>query len=1237
MAASFESRPGAGVLGAEESPLTTQIPMNRKSLLKYLTCTALPLALGPTLSAQQQTPAPASPPKEEVVELSPFVVSSEEDEGYDAKYTLAGTRIRTDIKDVGSSISIVTAKFLADTGTTNATQLLVYTPNTEVSAPGGNFLGIGDNSKAGSINYGTTRVRGLTSADNTRDFFLSDIPWDSYNTGRVDIQRGPNSILFGIGSPAGIINAGLNHAGYKTSYKVENRVDNFGSVRFTGDFNQVILKNELAVRVSLLSDDTKFQQEPAFRKDKRLYAALRYDPRFLNSDAMKTTIEVNAERGDIKQNLPRPSPPNDYLTPWFLLPDSTQATGFRFANGVSNDSRSDGFYLQGAGGVLNSGGTILAYNQGTYTGLAFPHNQPGNAFYRGIADVGTVTNYKAKGKILGAAINAWKSTTLHDRSIFDYQNTLLDGDTKAEDLDFKTLNVAFRQEFLDGTLGYELAYDYQKSNPNGHTFLGGSGYGIAVDVMGTLAGSANGGVDDLANPNLGKPYVIGGTTSVWNWQHLTKRTGRLTAFYNLNFEKLLGKDSKLAWVFGENRFTGLLSRYQADEFSYFSGSDYQLQEPGRSTLGDTVYILNYLTNTKLTGHNPAGINLPGISGYPVLQNGVRANRDTTTVPYTQVPFSPYTEYQLPVDQRTYSGSSTLIRDNVDTGAVVWQGYWFGGTLIPMAAVRRDVAWENHGGYYDNNGKFQESAPFSVTQDGNGDSVRRYRPFDPQYKLGDDLEKTRITSRTYSVVTHLPKSWRDKLPGRMDFQLLYNQSENFQPAPGRTDILGRPLPDPSGKTKEYGIAFSALNDRLYLKVARYKTEQKDVKISEFAAADGATVGGIGEAEIWARAAAKIHSGQAYGAVGPSISNTDWGFVADTIYGVSSDGHQVTFKPYGPWAQSLGPDVIGAGTPTTWDGRSNGYEIWGGKAEPYATGTVRTAYTQAEIDSTWAIQKAAMDAVLNNPPSDAFLAAMGIDKAQFLDPKDANYFPSRSSTPSGEITGTTESEGTEIELVAQPLKGLSVLLNVTKTTAKRTSLAQSFVDFVAERRVFYENGPAGDLRIWSSGWADTQVDPYTDAGNANMSVTFENHVNSPVAKFLAATNTNVPELHPWAFNLVANYEIPEHIAKGFQVGAGYRWQDKLVTGYPVILDKNGFETYDLEHPYKGKAQTAIDLWIGYRRKFRVSSHDLNWKIQLNVRNLLADDAPIVASVQPDGSPAAYRIPEPRTFSLTNTFEF
>ena len=77
--------------------------MNPKALLVIL-LTALPLAIRGQDAAD-----------EEVTVLSPFEVSPEEDRGYQASSTLAGTRMRTDLKDLASSVSVVTAQFLKDT------------------------------------------------------------------------------------------------------------------------------------------------------------------------------------------------------------------------------------------------------------------------------------------------------------------------------------------------------------------------------------------------------------------------------------------------------------------------------------------------------------------------------------------------------------------------------------------------------------------------------------------------------------------------------------------------------------------------------------------------------------------------------------------------------------------------------------------------------------------------------------------------------------------------------------------------------------------------------------------------------------------------------------------------------------------------------------------------------------------------------------------------------------------
>src|SRR5688572_12450296 len=208
----------------------------------------------PSLLAQTTAPAaaPATPPEEEVLQLSPFEVNADEDTGYAATQTLAGTRIRTDLKDVGSAITVVTKQFMEDIGATDNSTLLQYTPNAEVAGTRGTYAGLGnatsvDETSSLRNQSSNNRVRGLATADNTRDFFITDIPWDSYNVDRVDIQRGPNAILFGLGSPAGIVNASLRNAEFRNLGSVEARFGSYGSKRASLDLNQELVDNTLAI------------------------------------------------------------------------------------------------------------------------------------------------------------------------------------------------------------------------------------------------------------------------------------------------------------------------------------------------------------------------------------------------------------------------------------------------------------------------------------------------------------------------------------------------------------------------------------------------------------------------------------------------------------------------------------------------------------------------------------------------------------------------------------------------------------------------------------------------------------------------------------------------------------------------------------------------------------------------------------------------------------------------------
>jgi hypothetical protein len=198
------------------------------------------LALGPvSLWAQSKTLVEVPPPgtAEEAVELTPFYVN-EEESGYRATSTLAGTRLKTDLKDIGAAVSVVTNEMMSDLGAVNLEDILVFTTGTEVGGISGNFLGDGldrngDNSESRTNPSDNNRVRGLAKVTNTRDYFVTDIPFNQYNSSALTISRGPNAILAGAGSPGGVIDRGLKTATFKDRTEITARIGSNGAHRQT--------------------------------------------------------------------------------------------------------------------------------------------------------------------------------------------------------------------------------------------------------------------------------------------------------------------------------------------------------------------------------------------------------------------------------------------------------------------------------------------------------------------------------------------------------------------------------------------------------------------------------------------------------------------------------------------------------------------------------------------------------------------------------------------------------------------------------------------------------------------------------------------------------------------------------------------------------------------------------------------------------------------------------------------
>jgi len=1141
------------------------------------------LCLAPAVRSSAQTTGPessAAVPEPETLVLSPFTVTADEDDGYLARNTLAGTRVRTELKDVGSAVSVVTSQFLRDTNSKNSADLLVYTTGTEVSGEAGNFAGGGDGPQISSFfnsPVAGTRVRGLAQADNLRDFFLTDIPWDSYNTGRVDLQRGANSILFGIGSPAGIINNSLNEAAFRNSGSAEVQVSSLGSYRGTLDVNRELVDDQLAIRVAALHDETKYRQKPAYRSDERLFGALRYEPAAFRRNGARTVFRANYETGNVDGRQPRVTPPVDAITPWFtamnraVYPWANDKDLISSANlpanpwvgtaGLNNvfDGMIARFADPNSGAQANLSPADI-FNWPTTTDTS--RNNTTNGRYLGVV---AFDQYARNAGLPGATIGAYKPKSLTDASVFDFYNNLLDGPNKRNWSEFDAYNLNLAQTFFDNKLGFEFAYDRQETRWGYTNFLRDGYAALTVDIISTF-------MDGTPNPNAGRAMVIGTGSASSGWSERDRESARGTVFGELDFRDVLARESLVARILGRHTFTYSAARQAAETLSATWSNHYVDEAYGPSSSASLgtgtrdVITFSYLSGDLRGASGPGGLYLSRLGAVqtPVSGTATQWNTDQKAFIGYNVPIVNPNGAQYSDATRPYT-NATLHRDVIDSQTFVWQGYLLGGHLVPTVGWRKDVAEAFDAG---------PAAKVKGVVGNFADGTWRLPGSQADATNGRVYSNVSGQTRTFSLVAHVPRKWLGRLPGGLGASAFYNRSENFQPDASRIDVVGNPLGSPTGRTKDYGIAITAFDEKIRLKINRYETSVADTTLATEMGGGWA----IGYVEAWGQMFAKNPG--------------------STIYGTTSAGSK-----------------YGAGNLLYWQPPDAGNHV--------TPGDNGSPYTQAAIDAQYDIQRAAQDDwfAARNQISDKMKAAWGMS--------DYATGGGSISNPLVRLTGDTVSKGTEFELVASNVlvKGLDLSVNASKTDARRTAIAKTFEDWIAKRTVDFQ-GPMGDIRFWGSGnWV------LAEGSNATVRDFWKNTLLAGYNLSKALNNSSVPELRPWRFNVIANYAFQEGGLKGLSVGGGYRWQDKQVTGFPFNPTKTG---YDVTKPFYGPADTAVDLWAAYAHP-RPVFRNVKWRVQLNVRDAFADRDLIPITVQPDGSPAAFRIPSPRVITLSNRFEF
>jgi outer membrane receptor protein involved in Fe transport len=274
------------------------------------------------------TPAPAANAGETVV-LSPFEVNAQQAQGYFTPNTTTGTRLANNIGDIPSSVTVIDRQQLDNTNSQNINDIMMYEAGTQGSRTYTQATGFSESTRIddvlagtndtqtaiGGLNTNTTRINSLGLPDNEVDNFygLYRIPFDTYNVQSIEIDRGPNSLMFGSGSAAGIVNASSNEAQIdKLSGDVSFQGSSFGGYRETADINIPLIRNKVAVYLAQVYNSVGMQRQPSSDLTRRQYATITIDP----FKSHKTKLTAYAEFYNNYARDENSLLPTDEITPW---------------------------------------------------------------------------------------------------------------------------------------------------------------------------------------------------------------------------------------------------------------------------------------------------------------------------------------------------------------------------------------------------------------------------------------------------------------------------------------------------------------------------------------------------------------------------------------------------------------------------------------------------------------------------------------------------------------------------------------------------------------------------------------------------------------------------------------------------------------------------------------------------------------------------------------------------------
>ncbi|MGH7958444.1 MAG: TonB-dependent receptor plug domain-containing protein, partial [Opitutaceae bacterium] len=707
---------------------------------------------------------------DEPITLSPFVVSSEQSEdGYRATHTLAGMRVKSDLKDVGAAIDVLTETFLNDVGVTNMNDALSYVPNMEYNSF--SALDPNNNTQFFDASY---KSRGVIGNTVLTDYFpTGSLPIDRYNTDNLTFLRGPNSILFGIGSPAGIVGASSKRALLsKNQFSLRHVTDTYGSQRAEWDASYAILKNKFAVRFAAVAQDRKAYQEPSRNRRNAVYGTVTYRP------FSRTAITFSTEAGVYERLHNLSNIVADAYTPWVLAGRPT----VNWQTGKGQNAPGKGQFSTAIGrGLQNlSPNSYLTYIEGAGLPIMDWRNMARGATWNNTVPAGN----PGSGLILNADRDLMASIPFNRGNAIVDLNANIFGWRPTNDMNYRSKSLFIEQNVvrhLDVELAWNrFAQDYHYSpfgfNPT-----------ITVDPNELLP-------DGRPNPYVGMPYVESGPIGIQVQRELrdfTNKRGTVSYVLELDDKKIFRHIG-----LGNYRFAGLVEQADVRTKIVYRRLVNVTPLPGIPTANSLNQAQNLLNRRYYLR--------PGESYYRT--DGTESFVQATTPGAT-------TSGPLRFEER---GSSAvprhIVRGNRSYVAAV-QGAW----------------WQSGDGYHRLTGLYgwredaQSNNAQTFARTATGEFTTPFRDFTGLENAGVWGAETGFIAHTKSYnLTLRPFTW---------LRFVYNYSDIFQVSPNPfLDVFGNPMRSTYGDTRDYGVKLDLWGERIFLALTKYKTTVFDQNLN-----------------------------------------------------------------------------------------------------------------------------------------------------------------------------------------------------------------------------------------------------------------------------------------------------------------------------------------------------------------------------------------------------------------------